>query len=195
MKGYIQQYQVSLDSNTNEVIAEAYDKSLCEESVFDGKPHIVISNAPQIDSRELYDLQIIKKLLDEMGANYHIILSPLYAQTPFHPTDTVILHQLFPQRVHDYSHRTDITTDGRNYYEKSHYNTRIGAFILSEIYPPGRAVIYDGVVRAIKQTYMYHRVGRAIDRNTIHHDTKNNSTHLTRSRLQHSHCRDKTPET
>jgi hypothetical protein len=134
MKGYIQQYQVSLDSNTNEVISEAYDKSFSEESVFDGKPHIAMSDAPQIDSRDLEDLQIIKKLLDEMGANYHIILSPLYAQIPFHPNDSSILHQLFPQRVHDYSHRTDITTDSRNYYEKSHYNKRIGSYLLSEIY-------------------------------------------------------------
>lgn len=134
MKGYIQQFEIRVDSTTNELEAEAFENHKPDERLFDGTPFSTIANTPQIDEHDLENLEAIKKTLELMGSNYHIILSPLYAQLPFHTADTAVLHQLFPQRVHDYSHRTDITADSRNYYEKSHYNKRIGSYLLSEIY-------------------------------------------------------------
>jgi hypothetical protein len=88
----------------------------------------------RIDSKQVYFLKEIKRILEKQNTNYKIVLSPLYEQIKFNSKDIEILKNIFPNHVYDFSGKNSFTDDKINYYETSHYRTIIGDSILMRIY-------------------------------------------------------------
>ena len=83
-------------------------------------------------------LRDIRKVFDENRTDYRIIISPNYDLKRLSPVDIKEIHEIFGRdRVYDYSGINRFTRDMHNYYENSHFRTRVGKEILREIYTGG----------------------------------------------------------
>lgn len=90
---------------------------------------------PVIGDSQKALLNSMKNILSKHGTNYKIVISPLYDQIKFSPTDLKILQDIFGvSNVYDFSGINDITNDMHNYYEVNHYRPHAARQIMDSIY-------------------------------------------------------------
>jgi hypothetical protein len=93
-----------------------------------------------IHSEQKWMLNEIFKMLRSAGADYRIVISPLYDQLKFNPEDLDFLMKTFgSERVFDYSGINQLTNDLYNYYETHHYRPHVARWIIDEMYQEARA--------------------------------------------------------
>ncbi len=79
-------------------------------------------------------LKEIKRILKKNNTNYKVVLTPLYEQIKYNPTDLIFLKNLFGSNLYDFSGKNSYTENQTNYYESSHFKPVIGDSILAIIY-------------------------------------------------------------
>jgi hypothetical protein len=145
MEGAINTNRMQIDPRTNDLFMLDYEASLArdEESYYREKRPVFElsrrraeeSGGAVIGTPQRAFLEEIRAILEEHGADVHVIVSPNYDQIPLHSDDLAVLRDLFgARRVHDYSGVNEITRHQRNYYEAYHFKPSVGSGILSQIY-------------------------------------------------------------
>ena len=77
----------------------------------------------------------ISRLLHLHHTQYKVVISPLYDQIKFNPSDLQVLQEIFGrQNVYDFSGSNAITSDYHNYYEESHFRPVIAQRLMDSIY-------------------------------------------------------------
>lgn len=77
----------------------------------------------------------IQALVHKHGTNIKLIISPLYDQIPFNPTDLNYLKTLFGEaNVFDFSGINRFTADYTHYYEASHYRPHVANALMDSVY-------------------------------------------------------------
>lgn len=144
MKGYIEYRKISLNALTNEthIIDQEQEITQNPEAYYTTRARVFYERTGEktdsiqrINKKERFMLREIKRILEQNKTNYKVILSPLYEQIKFNPTDFQELHTLFNGRLYDFSGQNTFTNSKTNYYESSHYRPKIGDQILKIIYP------------------------------------------------------------
>lgn len=88
-----------------------------------------------IKQTQIKMLENMKNILDENKTNYKIVISPLYNQVKFNPTDLATINSIFGKdNVFDFSGINNFTEDIYNYYEISHYRPHVAIKIMDSIY-------------------------------------------------------------
>ena len=111
---------------------EAYYKS--REHIFWGRKGEGTDSNQRIGEVQEQMLIEIIQMLEESGARYHIILSPLYEQMKFSRQDLEILKSLFGEHLYDFSGKNSYTDSKLNFYESSHFRPCVGDSIMKIIY-------------------------------------------------------------
>lgn len=88
-----------------------------------------------IAGKQIEQLKFIKERLDADGAEYRLVVSPLYEQKKLNAEDLALLNDIFGKdHVFDFSGVNEYTSTIDNYYEASHYRPHVSRAILAEIY-------------------------------------------------------------
>ena len=88
-----------------------------------------------IHSEQKWMLNEIFRILRDEGADYRIVISPLYDQVRFNQDDLNFLVGTFGKgKVFDYSGINHLTNDMSNYYETHHYRPHVARWILHDMY-------------------------------------------------------------
>lgn len=90
-----------------------------------------------IDSSFIPTLQAIRAVMDKQQTKYYIIVTPIYRYTkPYmNPKDLQVLQDVLgTERVYDFSTRKEFTSDYNDFFDPVHFGTRLGWFMLREIY-------------------------------------------------------------
>ena len=112
---------------------DAYYKP--DKPVFYARPATSVVSPSIINEPQKTLLREISWTLNSQKTNFRIVISPLYDQKQFNPTDLAYMKGLFGEnRVYDFSGINDITNDKFNYYETSHYRPHIARKIMALIY-------------------------------------------------------------
>lgn len=90
-----------------------------------------------IDDSFMPTLQAVKSIFDKQHTDYYIIITPVYRYT--HPyinlQDLEKLQNVFgADRVYDFSSRVEYTSDYNDFFDPVHFGTRLGWFMLREVY-------------------------------------------------------------
>ena len=80
-------------------------------------------------------LRDIRKVLDRKGADWRVIIHPLYDQIIFNRDDLNLLQEIFgADRVYDFSGNPEFTNDPTHYIDSSHFKPAIGKEVLRRVY-------------------------------------------------------------
>lgn len=102
---------------------------------FERARHHPHPDGPVIGERQRALLLRMREIFEAHGTRYRIVVSPNFAWPPLAEEDLGVLRRIFgADRVHDFSDRSAITEDPRNYYEQVHFRPHVGRRILAEIY-------------------------------------------------------------
>lgn len=143
MSKYLEYRRISYDTITNEIRIldqeEEISKNItayykARKKIFYPQAGEHIDTSRQIDSRRLFMLGEIKRILEKNHTSYKVVISPLYDQLKFNEADFTILKSLFENHLYDFSGSNYFTNDKHNYYEASHYRPIVGDSILHKIY-------------------------------------------------------------
>lgn len=90
-----------------------------------------------ISDRFKQTLESIRAVLEKQHTDYYIIVTPIYRYTnPYmNPDDLRILQEVFGEdRVYDFSTKIEYTSDYNDFFDPIHFGTRLGWYMLREIY-------------------------------------------------------------
>ena len=103
-------------------------------------PYVTIPEGESVIDDPLIEIMNhIKKVFDQKGTDYRIIITPAYGYKypAITDDDLHILQTVFGEEfVYDYSRRQDITLDYHNFSDPNHFGLNIGWQMLEEIYNP-----------------------------------------------------------
>lgn len=115
--------------------SKAYYANLLEDNLFYKKQIPPMIEEPQIDAKAVNYLLDIARIFKENNTNYKLVISPLYNSPKFNSKDYETLIKIFGfQNVFDFSGDNKITSDYKNYYERSHFRPEVGRQIFEIIY-------------------------------------------------------------
>lgn len=143
MSGYIDDRKIRFDRITNaltlvdpenELIKSPHEFYEKRKEIFYVRKGERIDSVQRIQKKQLFMLKEIKRILKKHKTDYKIVVSPLYEQVKFSLKDSLILKQLFGDKIYDFSGKNFITDYKTNYYETSHYRPMIGDKIFNLIY-------------------------------------------------------------
>ncbi len=143
MKGYVEEEVILFDTVTNQVNTQSLENRIRRDpvqyylqraSLFYPRSSEKVDGVSRIRPHQRYMLREILRILEKHRTDYRIILSPLYEQVRFSPTDKAVLAKLFGSNLFDFSGKNRFTDAKTNYYEPSHYRTAVGDSILSLVY-------------------------------------------------------------
>lgn len=88
----------------------------------------------QISDREVAYAKAIRQLLDKHHTRFFVIITPLYNEKKFAPTDVAKLRAVFGDRLFDFSGRNALTDDPYNYAEdRQHFRERVALKIIDSV--------------------------------------------------------------
>lgn len=131
------------DRETNECNFEPLERQISNGQyfnqqrirAFDGSQYPDSVSPSVIGDEQQVILDSIASLLLRHNTSLHIVISPLYNQIRFNPSDRKWLEDKFgTDHVHDFSGPNEWNADYRNYYETSHYRPHVANAILEQIY-------------------------------------------------------------
>jgi hypothetical protein len=114
---------------------DAYYSELLKDNLFYKKQIPPMIEEPQINDKSVEYLQEIAEILKSNTTNYKLVISPLYNTPKFNNRDFETLVKIFgSENVFDFSGENSITSNYKNYYERSHYRPEVGRQILEIVY-------------------------------------------------------------
>jgi hypothetical protein len=130
---------------TNEVINTDAEKELESDSSsyyeknkskFASRKLLQKENRPwEIHPEDLINMQEMFALFKKHHTNFKIILGPNFDQIPFPTKQKNELSSIFgSENIYDFTGENSYTNAVSNYYEQSHYRTKVGKSILEKIY-------------------------------------------------------------
>jgi hypothetical protein len=129
---------------TNELSLKSYEDSIAKNQgefyqprmkLFYKRDTVMKYSDPGINDEQKTLLLHISAILKTHHATCKIVINPLYDQLKLNSKDLNILYQVFGKKnVFDFSGINGITGNYTNYYENSHYRTKIAVKILDSIY-------------------------------------------------------------
>jgi hypothetical protein len=115
--------------------SDSYYEKLLEQNLFYLKKIPPMIEIPQIDDNAVKLLSDILRIFKKHNTSYKLVISPLYNTPKFNSKDFQTLVSIFgSENVFDFSGNNQITTNHRNYYERSHYRPEVGKEIFQIIY-------------------------------------------------------------
>jgi hypothetical protein len=141
--GIIQLNKISLDYKTNQIKVDVLDAMLKDDSLkyYSDRSGIFYNRLGEsyekenfIKYKELVMLCAIREILERNKSNYKIVLTPLYDEIKYSPSDKSILLRLFGNRLYDFTGENFITEAESNWYETDHFKRYVGDSIMSIIY-------------------------------------------------------------
>ncbi len=110
-----------------------YEKN---KTKFVSRTFLLKENRPwSIQKEDLEYMKSMLQLFKKHNSNYKIILGPNYDQLPFPQNQKNQLISIFGKaNVYDFTGVNSYTNSMSNYYEQSHYRTKVGKNILEKIY-------------------------------------------------------------
>ena len=143
MAGYIDRRKITFDTITNEINIIDQETEITENpaeyyakrrDLFYERIGEKTDSIQGITNKHLFLLKEIRRILEKNNTNYKVVLSPLYDQTKFNPSDLLLLKIEFGNNLYDFSGKNSFTDNKMNYYETNHYRPNIGDSILKRIY-------------------------------------------------------------
>ncbi len=143
MEGYIENRKINIDMLTNKITIVDQEIEITQnpvkyyakrKEVFYERSGEKIDTVQRIKKKQLFMLKEVKRILVINNINYKVVLSPLYEQIKFNPSDLLLLKNIFRNNLYDFSGKNFFTENKINYYESSHYRTNVGDSILKIIY-------------------------------------------------------------
>ncbi|MCC6252369.1 MAG: hypothetical protein IT238_07910 [Bacteroidia bacterium] len=143
MSGYIENRKITYDTLTNEFTIIDQETELTQnpteyyskrKELFYARMGEKTDSIQRINKKQIFMLKEIKRILEKNNTNYKVVLSPLYEQIKFNPTDLNILKNEFGNDLYDFSGKNSFTDNITNYYEISHFRPNVGDSILKIIY-------------------------------------------------------------
>lgn len=143
MSGYIENRKITFDTLTNEIniidqeteiINHPSEYYAMRKELFYERIGEKTDSIQRITKKQIFMLKEIKRILEKNNTNYKIILSPLYEQIKFNPTDLNLLRNEFGNNLFDFSGKNSFTDNKINFYETSHFRPSVGDSILKIIY-------------------------------------------------------------
>jgi hypothetical protein len=143
MSSYIENRKITIDTITNEqkILDQETEISqfpseyyLRRKALFYERKGEQIDSVQRINSKQLFMLQEVKRILEKNKTNYKVIISPLYDQMKFSYYDIGILKNIFRDHLYDFSGKNEFTESKFNYYETAHFRPVVGDSILHLIY-------------------------------------------------------------
>jgi hypothetical protein len=143
MKGYIEDRKITFDTITNEMrIIDQEAEIIQNPAAYYAKRNKLFyqrmdektDSIKRINDKHLFMLKEIKRILIKNKTNYKVVLSPLYEQIKFNPSDYLLLKSEFGDNLYDFSGKNSFTETKMNYYETSHYRPSVGDSIFNIIY-------------------------------------------------------------
>ena len=90
---------------------------------------------PKIDAPVKALLNAIASILNQQGADYHIIIPPHYGYEAIASSDLYMMEHIFgANRVHDYSHDAKMGSDVHYYYDDGHLVAQACAVLMDSAY-------------------------------------------------------------
>lgn len=134
LSGSNDQVLVTQDQELRNAPDEYYNKLLSMNQFYDQFDESKFLN-DQINEEESHILRDIKKIFTKNNTKFKVIIGPLFSKLKFSEIDLTIIKTIFgSENVFDFSGINQITTNYRNYYERSHYRPEVGRQILEIIY-------------------------------------------------------------
>ncbi len=97
-----------------------------------------VKMAPSVIDESFFStLQAIRDVLDKHHTDYYVIVTPIYRYTnPYmNPEDLRVLQDVFGEnRVYDFTTKKEYTSDYNDFFDPVHFGTRLGWYMLREIY-------------------------------------------------------------
>jgi len=140
MSGYIENRKIAYGAVTNEIDIVDEENEIVKDPVayYATKTFPVRANnkidTRHINQRGLFMIKEIKRLLEKNNTNYRVVLSPLYDQVKFNPSDIALLKKEFGNKLYDFTGKNSFTEFKTNYYEKNHFRPIVGTKIMGIIY-------------------------------------------------------------
>jgi hypothetical protein len=140
MSGYIENRKIAYGRVTNEIdIVDEENEILKNPTAYYAAkifPTRAINktDSRQINKKGLFMIKEIKRLLEKNNTNYRVVLSPLYDQVKFNPSDLFLLRKEFGNKLFDFTGKNSFTESKTNYYEKNHFRPIVGDSIFKIIY-------------------------------------------------------------
>lgn len=133
------------DYVTNEVQQKYFEEMIAKNPAdyYEPRKDIFTPRAPKtadpvLKAPHLELLKGMKKVFEEAGTDYKIVISPLYNQVKINPADLSILKSIFgKEQVFDFSGVNALTSDIKNYYETSHYRPHVADSVMKIVYTGG----------------------------------------------------------
>jgi hypothetical protein len=97
------------------------------------RPNVQSFKEKQISNFETNVLLDLKGLFYKHHTNYRIVITPLYDQLKFDPSDLQTIRNCFGENVYDFSGKNEITKNIYNYALREHFQNYISKNILDSI--------------------------------------------------------------
>jgi len=143
MADYIETRKISYDTLTNEMKIIDQETELIRnpteyytkrKSLFYERMGEKTDSIERIARKHLFMLKEVKRILEKNKTNYKVVISPLYEQIKFNPSDLLVLKSEFGNNLYDFSGKNSFTDNKENYYETSHFRPCVGDSIFKIIY-------------------------------------------------------------
>lgn len=143
MERYIENRKIAYDTITNELNIQDQEDEIAsnpseyyhnKKEMFYERPKETTNDFVAINAEQLRMLREIEQIFRKDGTNYKVVISPLYEQIKFIPSDLAALSAIFGQNLYDFSGKNALTDVQTNYYETSHYRPSVGDSIFKIIY-------------------------------------------------------------
>jgi len=143
MSGYIENRNITYNTSSNEIKIIDQETEISQnpteyylkrKGIFYERTSEKTDSISRINEKQQFMLKEVKRILEKNHTNYKVILSPLYEQIKFNPSDIALLKKEFGNHLYDFSGKNSFTDDKNNYYETSHFRPNVGDSIFKIIY-------------------------------------------------------------
>ena len=107
---------------------------------FPERPDMLTYYPRVIEQKQKKMLSEMHNILEKHGADYRILINPIYDQKLFAPEDMAYLMDLFGEHLVNFSGKNIFTDDYHYYSDPSHFNTYVSNEMLRIAYEPDPAV-------------------------------------------------------
>lgn len=127
--------QIKLGPTERQIAAGKYYTDELKRVQFTNNEYPDSVSPPIIESRRKEMLEEIKRIFHKQNTDYRIVISPLWDKIKLNPKDVVCLKEIFGKdKVFDYSGVNSYTSNFHNYYEHSHYRSKVAMDIMKKMY-------------------------------------------------------------
>ena len=143
MEGYLEHRKIIFDKVTNQMKILDQEKEIKEnekayyrkrKAIFYTRYKEETDTEAKINNKHIIMLKEIKRILLKNRTNYKVIISPMYDQVKFNPTDLKILKNFFQNHLYDFSGKNSYNQSKTNFYESTHFRPIVGDSIYKIVY-------------------------------------------------------------